>query len=176
MASDVDEEPLRDDRGLDELDDEQDREELRSRYYGLLQELRVVLPGVQVLLAFLLTVPFTQRYEDLDGLGRILYAVSLVGAALSAVCLLTPTVLHRVGERRARRERLRWGIRMTVAGTAALAVAITSAVWCVTRLVYSSIAAELITGSIALAIVVLWLVLPRSLDRDPASPPGPRRA
>ena len=47
-----------------------DREELRTRYQMLLQELRVVLPGVQVLMAFLQTAPFAQRFGDLDDLGR----------------------------------------------------------------------------------------------------------
>ncbi len=52
------------DRPASELDDRADREELRERYYGLLQELRVILPGVQVLVAFLLTVPFASRSES----------------------------------------------------------------------------------------------------------------
>jgi hypothetical protein len=96
------------DADLDELDDERDRDELRRRYYGLLQELRVVLPGVQVLLAFLLTVPFARRFSELDDPGRGLFAVALVGAASSVVCFVAPTVLHRVGHRQARRERLEW--------------------------------------------------------------------
>lgn len=70
MEPEADEE-FADDRTLAELDNERDRVELRSRYYGLLQELRVVLPGVQVFLAFLLTVPFTQRFDDVDDRGRM---------------------------------------------------------------------------------------------------------
>ncbi len=55
-----------DDRPTGELDDEQDRDELRRRYYGLLQELRVLLPGVQILVAFLLTAPFASGFAQLD--------------------------------------------------------------------------------------------------------------
>jgi Family of unknown function (DUF6328) len=57
-----DEDTAGSDEDTEDLDDVADREELRQRYYGLLQELRVVLPGVQVLLAFLLTAPFAQRF------------------------------------------------------------------------------------------------------------------
>jgi hypothetical protein len=52
------------------LDSERNRGELRDRYYGLLQELRVVLPGVQVLVAFLLTAPFATRFGQVDDAGR----------------------------------------------------------------------------------------------------------
>src|SRR3954447_16662845 len=91
-----------------ELDDIADREELRNRYELLLQEIRVSLPGVQILLAFLLTVPFSQRFGDLDEWGRGAYAIALASSLVSAVCLLTPTVLHRLGKRTARSQRLVW--------------------------------------------------------------------
>ena len=100
------------------LDDDADRPELRQRYYGLLQELRVVLPGVQVLLAFLLTVPFAQRFNELDAAGRRAFQVALTGSMLSVIFLLGPTFLHRFGERRARRDRLLWSIRLMVVGLA----------------------------------------------------------
>ena len=88
-------------RDAKELDDVADREELRKRYEMLLQELRVVLPGVQVLMAFLLTAPFAQRFDDLDDTGRRAYLVALVSALASTICLLTPTVFHRVADRTA---------------------------------------------------------------------------
>ena len=71
-----------------QLDDDADREELRQRYYGLLQELRVLLPGVQVLAAFLLTAPFAQRFGDLDRTSEIVYGVSLVSAVASVIAFL----------------------------------------------------------------------------------------
>ena len=83
------------------LDDVVDRAELRDRYYGLLQELRVVLPGVQVLLAFLLTAPFAAKFDDLDSWGRRAYQVALTSSMLSVTFLLSPTFLHRFGERTA---------------------------------------------------------------------------
>src|SRR5829696_4720153 len=100
MSDDVQgEDELEDDRELHELHNLHDRQELRQRYYTLLQELRVVLPGIQVLTAFLLTAPFAQRFPDLDSWGKFAYGVSLVAAMLSVICLLTPTVYHRTARR-----------------------------------------------------------------------------
>ena len=107
----------------------------------LLQELRVSLPGVQVLSAFLLTAPFSQRFNELDEWGRAAYAVALISSMLSVICLVGPILLHRLGERNARSERLRWGIRLQVLGLAFLAVALLTAVWGVARFVSSTTAA-----------------------------------
>jgi hypothetical protein len=148
------------DRDIDELDDDIDREELRRRYYGLLQELRVVLPGVQVLLAFLLTVPFAQRFQGLDSTGRALFGVALVSTLLSVVCLISPTVIHRLSERTARRARLRSGILFELIGLALLAVALISSLWCVTRFVYGSTTAVLVTLPVIAAIAVVWVAVP----------------
>lgn len=85
------------------LDDEVDRDELRDRDYGLLQELRVVLPGVQVLVAFLLTMPFAQRFVRLDAFGKSMFGVALVcGATTSAMVglwLIVPLVWRRPDRR-----------------------------------------------------------------------------
>ena len=156
----------RDDLPLEQLDDHRDRDELRSRYYGLLQELRVILPGVQVLMAFLLTVPFAQGFDDLDWRGRTLFTVSLSSAAASVVCLIAPTVLHRVGDRTARRERLQWAIRLLVVGLACLAVSMLSALWCVLRLVQPGAESLVLAVAFAVLLVGLWIVLPRVLDHD----------
>ncbi|MBA3605440.1 MAG: hypothetical protein H0W46_05590 [Acidimicrobiia bacterium] len=155
------------DLDLRELDDRRDREELRKRYYGLLQELRVVLPGVQVLLAFLLTVPFAQRFEDLDDLGRGAFAVATLSSMLSVVCLLTPAVYHRLAARTERTARLRWGIRMTVVGLMLLGIALVSGLWCVTRFVFGVTLAWCFTAPVAAAIVALWIVLPRLTGTEP---------
>jgi hypothetical protein len=150
----------RDDRDLSELDDVRDREELRNRYQTLLQELRVVLPGVQVLLAFLLTVPFSQRFGELDATGRNAYGFAMVTAALSVVCLLTPTVFHRIGGRQERKSRLAWGIRLTIAGLLFVAISLVSGLWCVSRLVFGTSTAWWLAGLVTASIALLWLILP----------------
>lgn len=148
-----------------QLDDTTDRDELRRRYYGLLQELRVLLPGVQVLAAFLLTAPFGSRFVDLDDAGRTAYLVALVTAVASIITLMTPTVFHRVADRRARGARLQWGIRMTLAGIVLLATSLTSALWCITRLVFGSAAAAIVAAAVVTAFAALWLVLPLAVGR-----------
>jgi amino acid transporter len=147
-------------RSASELDDRRDRRELRDRYYGLLQELRVVLPGVQVLVAFLLTVPFSQRFEDLDDTGRVAYLVALVSSLLATVCFVTPTAYHRAGGRTERSARLTWALRATRAGLVAMAVALTSATYGVTRFVFTPTTAWWVTGGLVVAIGSCWIALP----------------
>jgi len=163
-----------DDRELHELDDRRDRDELRQRYYGLLQELRVVLPGVQVLVGFLLTVPFAQRFPELDDVGETAYGIALVSALLSVVCLIAPTVYHRVAHRTERTARLRWGIRLTLVGLTLLAVALVTGMWTIIRLVFGVGWAYALTVPVAVAIVLLWFVLPKVTGRHPDPPPDRR--
>src|SRR3954447_14481120 len=98
----VDRQGVPSDKDTKHVDDVADRSQLRDRYYGLLRERRVVLPGVQVLLAFLLTAPFGAKFDDLDSWGRRAYQVALTSSMLSVTFRLTPTFLHRSGERTAR--------------------------------------------------------------------------
>src|SRR5262245_32992329 len=125
-------------KDVDELDDVADRAELRNRYDLLLQEVRVALPGVQILLAFLLTVPFSQKFGDLDTWGLRAYGVALTCSMLAVVCLLTPAMLHRLGERTARSARLMWSIRLEVLGLSFVAIALIAALWGVARYVYDN--------------------------------------
>ncbi len=148
------------DRPAAELDDLADREELRDRYYGLLQELRVILPGVEVLVAFLLTVPFASRFGQLDDLGRASFAVAMLASVIAVVCMLTPTVFHRVAPRTLRSDRLVWAIRTVLGGLSALVVALLAALLCVGRFVYGSSVGLLMTVCTGLVVVVLWLAVP----------------
>ena len=149
-----------DDRDLSELDDLRDRAELRNRYYGLLQELRVVLPGAQVLVAFLVTAPFATRFPELDRIGRGIFGVATVCSMLAVICMLSPAAFHRFGRRTARAQRLRWSIRLTVLGMGFLGVAMATTLWCVVRFVYGTIPSLLITIPVAAALPLFWVVLP----------------
>jgi hypothetical protein len=154
-------------KDVSQLDDVSDRQELRSRYDMLLQEIRVALPGVQILLAFLLTVPFGQTFDDLDAWGRRAYGVALICSMLAVVCLLTPALLHRLGERTARVARLQWSIRLQVLGLGFVAVALIAGLWGVARFVYGNGLAWCITIPAAGFVLVCWVVLPLSLHRRP---------
>jgi hypothetical protein len=148
-------------RSAGQLDDLRDRDELRTRYYGLLQELRVVLPGTQLLVAFLLTVPFNNRFTELDDFGRTLYGVALVTGTLAIVFLIGPTAFHRIGPRQSRSRRLQWSIVLTRLGIALLGFSLVTALGLVTRLVFGGFTALLVTGMVALVTVGTWAVLPR---------------
>lgn len=148
-------------RSASELDDRHDRDELRDRYYGILQELRVILPGVQVLVAFLLTAPFSQRFEDLDPVGRAAYLIALLAALLATICFISPTAQHRAGPRSARSVRVTWAVRMTRAGLVFTAVALAAATYCVTRFVFANALAAWLTVALVIVIAGAWIVLPR---------------
>jgi hypothetical protein len=149
-----------DDRPASELDDELDRDELHDRYYGLLQELRVLLPGVQILVAFLFTVPFASGFDQLDAAGRDIYGIALISGILAVVAFTTPTAFHRVGERRSRSMRLQWGIRATRAGLVLLAISLVSALTVVARVVLDVNLAIAAVAIVVAAILGLWVLVP----------------
>jgi hypothetical protein len=158
-AGDEDEDTW-DDRPPEELDDERDRQELRRRYYGLLQELRVLLPGVQVLVAFLLTAPFADRFSDLDDLETDVYAVALISGVLAIIAFVAPTAFHRIGWRRSRSMRLRWSIRMLRVGLFFMALAFDAALFVVLGLLFERTTAIVGAAAIGIIGVVAWVVLP----------------
>jgi hypothetical protein len=149
----------------EQLDDVDDRDELRRRFDMLLQEVRVGLPGVQILAAFMLTAPFSQRFGQLDRAGKVAFGIALCSSMLSVTLMLGPTLLHRLGERTARSERLSVSIILLLLGLWALAVALLSALWGVSRFVFGVTTAWLITIPIATAILIVWVVIPRLLRR-----------
>jgi hypothetical protein len=152
------------------LNDEQDREELRSRFYGLLQELRVLLPGTQVLVAFLLTVPFNSRFGEIDHTGQLLYGAALAAGTLAIVALIAPTAFHRFGDRRSRAERLEWSIRFTRVGVAFLAVSLLLSLTLVARFVFGP-GPSWATAVVGAAVVIgVWVVFPWVAIRDEPEP------
>jgi hypothetical protein len=160
-------------RGAALLDDERDREELRTRFYGLLQELRVLLPGTQVLVAFLLTAPFNSNFAQVDETGQRLYGLALATGMLSIVALITPTALHRFGDRRSRAERLEWSIRFVRVGVALLAVALLAALTLVARYVFGPGPSWVVAGVATVVVAGAWVVFPWLVIRDQPHVTGP---
>lgn len=134
--------------------------EARKRYRELLEELRTILPGVQVLFAFLLTAPFSPRFGDLDAFGRDLYGIALVGTAVAATIFLAPASYHRIAPRQARHGRLRTGIRLMVAGMLVLGGSIVVAIFTVMRFIFGPSPATIVAAALAGLTVVLWYVVP----------------
>jgi hypothetical protein len=127
---------------------------------------------VQVLVAFLLTVPFSDRFEDLDSVGRSSYLVSLLAALVATVCFIAPTAQHRTGPRAARSVRVTWAVRMTRAGLTFTAIALAAATYCVTRFVFANALAAWLTSALTAVIVISWVVLPHWVGAPSSSPTG----
>lgn len=144
---------------------ERDAEVLRERYQELVDELRVILPGIQVLFAFLLTAPFSGRFGDLDDTERLLYAVALVASTVGLVCLITPVAYHRLSDRHDRDDRIAVAIRLKLAGLAALWVSVGAGLAAVVSFVFGAPASIAITGLFLGLSGVLWIVFPMSRRR-----------
>ena len=152
------------------LDDEQDRKEIRDRYYGLMQELRVVVTGAQVLLAFLLTVPFAQGFARLDAAERAWFGGALVSATLSVIAFITPTAMHRYGKRTARGDRLAFSITATRVGLFFLASAVLLSFGVVVDYLYAGRTSVVLTAGVATALLVAWFVVPLLTQPDRPRP------
>lgn len=134
----------------------------------LLQELRVALPGVQVLFAFLLAVPFQSNFTDISSFDEKVYFVTLLCTAVSAALLISPTAYHRMTFRYQQKRRLVFvANRMAITGLGFLALAMTGAVMLITDVLFG-VAATVVTSTAAAAMfAVLWYVLPLRRRRLP---------
>jgi hypothetical protein len=140
----------------------EDRQERTAReLIELLNELRVILPGVQVLFAFLLMVPFTQRFPDLDDLETGVFFMTLLCTAVATALLIAPSAHHRLLWRRGVREqRLVVGNMLTIAGLIFLLPAIVGVVFVITAFLFGLTVAVIVTGLLALFFALLWFILP----------------
>jgi high-affinity Fe2+/Pb2+ permease len=127
----------------------------------LLNELRVVLPGVQMLFGFLLAVPFTQRFSSVTDLQRNVYYATFLAAAAASVFLIAPASFHRIVWRHGRkRQLLQASNKLAIIGTAFLASAIAGSVGLVTSLLFGDTWAAGAAAVVAGMIAVIWFVLP----------------
>jgi hypothetical protein len=129
----------------------------------LLNELRVALPGVQILFAFLLTVPFTQRFPDLTGFQRDVFYITLLATTLSAACLIAPSAAHRLRFHQSERT---WLIesanQLMVAGLGFLAIAIGAAFLLITDVLFDGARVWIYSVLVWCVILGLWFVRPLS--------------
>jgi hypothetical protein len=152
-------------------------ERINRELIELLNELRVALPGVQFLFAFLLVVPFQQRGGQTTDFQKDVYFVTLVAAALATALLIAPAAQHRVLFRQHDKERLlKRSSRSAYAGLVVLAVALPSAVLLVVDVLFDRTRAWWTAGIIAAVLAYLWIVVPfvqrsrgeiESLDDNP---------
>jgi hypothetical protein len=127
----------------------------------LIQELRVVGLGVQVLFGFLLSLPFTIRFTRLTAGQRDLYLACVVLAAVATVLLIAPVAYHRLVFRQGMKERLvRFANVVAILGLAAVGGAVLTAVLLVTWYVGGALAGAVITALTALMLCCLWFAVP----------------
>jgi hypothetical protein len=122
----------------------------------------VALPGVQVLFAFLLTLPFTQGWPRLGHTERIMYVVALSLAAVASGFLIAPSAHHRLRFRQRDKEQLvRWGNRMALWGLVTLALAIACSFGVIADFLYGEWIGLPLTFGVLLFLGVLWFGAPR---------------
>ncbi len=159
---------------VDETGDERRNRQLTE----LLNELRVALPGVQMLFGFLLAVPFSQRFADVTANQRGLYYAAFAAAAGASVCFIAPTAFHRiVWQHGAKGALLRISSALAIVGTMFLAVAITSVVIFITSYLYGSspaaLAGAVLVAAARIALVCAAAGVPAARRRALARPTPP---
>jgi hypothetical protein len=143
--------------GRDETKDER----LDRNLQELLGELRVILPGVQVLFAFLLVAPFSQRFADITTFQKYLYLATLLCAAGASVLLIAPSIHHRITFRTQDKDHLiREANMLTIVGCGLLALSMTGAIWLVTGFLFGDGITAVAAGGVALVFAVLWYIVP----------------
>ncbi|TMS00561.1 DUF6328 family protein [Nonomuraea basaltis] len=155
---------------------ESHEERADRNFVELLQGARVAVTGVQVLFAFLLTVPFSPGFARLDLADRWLFYVALVGAAIASICYIAPASQHRVLFRQGRKETLvRRSNFYGIVGALALAVSMTAATTVVIDYLFGATLAWVTAGIIAVLALWTWFgqpALSRSDGADQESSAG----
>jgi len=152
--------------------DETPLERLDRNWVDLLQELRVIQTGVQLLTGFLLILPFQARFEQLSLFQQNVYLLTLGAAVVATGFLIAPVSLHRfLFRQHARRVTVDVAHRLAQIGLLLLAVAMVGVVLLIFDLVLGLAGGLIAAGSVAVLLIGLWLVLPLIIrDRNDAQP------
>jgi len=138
-----------------------DEEKRDRQMLELLNELRVALPGVQILFGFLLTVPFAQGFERVTDTQKTLFYATLLATAASTICLIAPSATHRLRfHQRDRNFVIETANAYTIVGLAFLAIAIVLAVAMITDFLYDGWVVWAYPGAIGALLAALWFLRP----------------
>jgi hypothetical protein len=141
--------------------EETEHERVDRNLNELLGELRVALPGVQVLFAFLLTVPFQQRFQQATSFEKNVYFVTLCSTAVASMLLIAPSAYHRVEFRLQDKAHIvQMANRFAVAGFGFLGIGMTGAILLVTTYLFGTATSIIVTCCAAALFITLWYVLP----------------
>ena len=140
---------------------ETERQRWQRNFADLLQELRVAQTGVQILFAFLLTLPFSNGFTRTSGFQKDVYIVALLSSAAAAALIISPVAFHRALFRQGRKpELVRYSHAMATGGLACMLVAMVSAVLLVADFVLNRPVALLLSGVTAVWFLTFWGALP----------------
>jgi hypothetical protein len=144
---------------------ENEHNDVDDQFRAILEGLRTTLPGVQVLFAFLLTLPLQANFSAIDQLARVAYYIAFFGSAMASVLLIAPSAHQRLRapitgvERRSERH-LQFAVSMTIAGTIIFAIALAASVFLVSVLVLTNSIAVAATTAVAAVIIWAWFYVP----------------
>lgn len=159
--------------GQDEPDDGIDDNDVDDQFRSLMEGLRTTLPGVQLITAFLLTLPLYDKFVDLTTAERTAYYVAFVTALVSSLLLMAPSSHQRLrthdkgGVTRRSPRHLRVAIRLTVVGSLGFAVAITAVSFLVSSIVLNTLIAAAVAALVAAVCMWSWFYVPLvSFERE----------
>jgi hypothetical protein len=152
---------------IDEEMPEDEKQRVDRELIELLNELRVALPGAQVLFAFLLILPFTSEFPKITTAQRATYFGAFLCTAAAWGLFIAPSSYHRLQFRTATKERMLFTAnRLSIAGTFFLALGIIGVVFLVTDVLFNAPAATMVTLAMAGWIAWFWFGLPLSRGRN----------
>jgi predicted neutral ceramidase superfamily lipid hydrolase len=152
-------------------EDETEKERIDRELIELLNELRVALPGVQVLFAFLLAIPFQQRFEAISAADRRVYFAAVVLTVLSSTFLIAPSAHHRMRFRsKAKAQLLAAASVFAVVGLVFLSLAIAASLYLIAEILYGGTAAAVTAAVLGGFTATVWFVVPLAYrSADPGS-------
>ncbi|MEU8263632.1 DUF6328 family protein [Micromonospora sp. NPDC048999] len=146
---------------------ETEKQRWQRNFADLLQELRVTQTGVQILFAFLLTLPFSNGFPRTTDFQKDVYIVALLAAAAATAMIISPVAFHRALFRQGRKpELVRFAHRVAVGGLAFMLIAMVSAVLLITDFVLGRPMALVLTGVTGAWFLAFWLALPLAARRN----------
>ena len=140
---------------------ESEKQRIDRELIELLNELRVVLPGVQVLFAFLLTVPFSNGFSSMTDLQRDVFFIAFLTAAVATVLLIAPSTYHRIMFRQGEKKTMLFtSNRLVIVGTMFLAASMAASVFVITDVLFAAPTAVAVAVAAAASFASLWYVMP----------------
>jgi hypothetical protein len=152
----------------DEERGESKKERVDRELIELLNEVRIALPGVQVLFAFLLILPFQQAFSKTSDLDRTIYTIALLFSALAAALLIAPSAYHRINFRRNVKEEMLFDSnKLIISGLICTAIGVACSIYLVVDVVQGGAAALAATLATLMVFAFLWLAVPLARRGEP---------